>query len=102
MRTQCLNSGNFWSINHYLRYVGVSHRKLMKHKVSMNQSFQLWIIDLLPTYHSQNRAVQNGLARIGHAPYLNIYERSRECLHSRRKLTHSHTHIVDQSSVHCN
>jgi len=52
MRTQCFNSGDFWSMNHYLGYVAVSHRKLVKRKVSMNQSPSLWIIDLLPTYHS--------------------------------------------------
>jgi len=36
MRTQCFNSGDFWSMNYYLGYVGVSHRKLVKRKVSMN------------------------------------------------------------------
>ena len=38
MRTQFINNGDFWYMNYYLGYVGVSHRNLVKYKVSMNQS----------------------------------------------------------------
>jgi len=33
-----INNGDFCFMKHYLGYVGVSHRKLAKHKISINQS----------------------------------------------------------------
>lgn len=56
MRNQQLYSRDFWSINDYLGYVSVSHEKLVKHKVSMNQSPLSWILDSNP--HIVLRTVQ--------------------------------------------